>query len=82
MRHIPNVAEKPQNITSTVNNFKSLIKKVYQKGCTQAFNNKKDQNIYFTLIYAKAIKNYLHRNKKSRLTFNNKQIVFSNIEII
>ena len=35
------------NITSILNNFKSLITKVYEKGCTHKFNKKIDQNIYF-----------------------------------
>ena len=47
-RDIPqNIAEIPLNITSILNNFKSLIKLVYQKGCTHKFNKKKDQINYF-----------------------------------
>ena len=44
-----NVAERPHNITIILNIFKSLIKQVYPKGCTQTFNKKKNQNIYFSL---------------------------------
>ena len=42
-----NVAERPLNVTSILCNFKSLIKQVYQKGCTHTFEKKKDQNNYF-----------------------------------
>ena len=39
-----NKAERPLNITSILNNFKSFIKQVYQKEWTQDINKKKDQN--------------------------------------
>ena len=42
-----NIAERPLNITSILNNFKSFIKQVYQKQWTQNINKKKDQNNYF-----------------------------------
>ena len=42
-----NIAERPLNITSILNNFKSFIKQVYQKQQTQNINKKKDQNNYF-----------------------------------
>ena len=42
-----NKAERPLNITSILNNFKSFIKQVYQKEWTQNINKKKDQNNYF-----------------------------------
>ena len=42
-----NIAERPLNITSILNNFKSFIKQVYQKQRTQNINKKKDQNNYF-----------------------------------
>ena len=38
-----NEAERPLNITSILNNFKSFIKQVDQKECTQNINKKKDQ---------------------------------------
>ena len=40
-------AEVTLNITSILNNFKSFIKKVYQKEWTQNIKKKKDQNNYF-----------------------------------
>ena len=42
-----NIAERPLNITSILNNFKSFINQVYQKQRTQNINKKKDQNNYF-----------------------------------
>ena len=42
-----NIAERPLNITSVLNNFKSFIKQVYLKQRTQNINKKKDQNNYF-----------------------------------
>ena len=42
-----NIAMRPVNITSILNNFKSLIKQVYQKEWTHKFSNKRDQNNYF-----------------------------------
>ena len=42
-----NITERPLNITSILNNFKSFIKQVYQKQRTQNINKKKDQNNYF-----------------------------------
>ena len=41
-----NIAEKPLNITSILNNFKSFIKQVYQKHRAQNVNKKMDQNNY------------------------------------
>ena len=41
-----NVAERPHNITCVLNNFKSLLKQVYEKGCTEKINNKNDPNSY------------------------------------
>ena len=42
-----NKAERPLNITSILNNFKSFIKQVYQKECRQNINKRKEQNNYF-----------------------------------
>ena len=42
-----NIGERPFNMTSILNKFKSLIKKVYKKGCTPKLNKKKDKNNYF-----------------------------------
>ena len=42
-----NIAERPLNITSILNNFQSFIKQVDQKKWTQNIIKKKDQNNYF-----------------------------------
>ena len=42
-----NRTERPLNITSILNNFKSFIKHIYQKGWRQNINKKKEQNNYF-----------------------------------
>ena len=42
-----NKAERPLNITSILNNFKSFIKQVYQKRQTQNIDKKNNQNSYF-----------------------------------
>ena len=42
-----NKAERPLNITSILNNYKSFIKQVYQKEWKQNINKKKEQNNYF-----------------------------------
>ena len=42
-----NIAERPLNITSILNNFKSFIKQVYQKHQTQNIDKKSNQNNYF-----------------------------------
>ena len=42
-----NKAERPLNITSILNNFKSFIKQVYQKEWRQNINKRKEQNNYF-----------------------------------
>ena len=39
----PKTAERPVNITSILNNFKSLMKKVCQEGCTHKVKKKKDE---------------------------------------
>ena len=60
-----NIVVRPYNITSILNNFKSLIKQVYQKVCTQKFNKKRDQNIYFT--------SQLRQRKEKLLTLKQKK---------
>ena len=41
------IAEEPLNISSITSNFKSFIKRVYQKEWTENMKKKKDQNNYF-----------------------------------
>ena len=42
-----NIAERPHNITSFLNNFKSFIKQVYQKEWRQKINKKKEEYNHF-----------------------------------
>ena len=42
-----NKAERPLNITSILNNFKSFIKQVYEKHRTENIDKKSNQNNYF-----------------------------------
>ena len=42
-----NKGEGPLNITSTLNNYKSFIKQVYQSVWSQNIKKKKKQNSYF-----------------------------------
>ena len=46
-RYVKNLAQRSLKITSILKKFKSLIKEVYQKGCTHKFSKKNDQNNYF-----------------------------------
>ena len=68
-----NKAERPLNITSILNNYKSFIKQVYQQEWKENINKKKEQNNYFrarirqNVVYLV----YLHLKKKIRFTFKN-----------
>ena len=65
-----NKAERPLNITSILNNFKSFIKQVYQNECGQNINKKKEQNNYFLARRSQKVEKVLTLNKNSRLTYN------------
>ena len=41
------IAERPLNLVSILNSFKSFIKQVYPKEWMQNIENEKDQNNYF-----------------------------------
>ena len=41
-----NIAKSYFNETSILNNFKSLMDQVYEKGYTRKINKKKDQNFF------------------------------------
>ena len=47
LRPYSKTAERTINITSILHNFKSLMKQVHEKKCTQKCKKKMDQNIYF-----------------------------------
>ena len=65
-----NVAERPHNITSILNIFKSFIKKVYQKKiCTQKFREKKDQKVYFASEISRRKEKLLTLKQKKQIDF-------------
>ena len=63
------IAEKPLNISSILNNFKSFIKKVYQKEWTQNIKKKKDQNNYFRAEISKNNQQLLRLQVKKKTDF-------------
>ena len=59
------------------------MEQVYKKGSTHTFHKKKDQNNYFRAeINKKWEKLLILKEKKSRLTFNNKNFFFSEIRVL
>ena len=58
-----NIAERPLNITSILNNFKSFIKQVYQKEWRQNINKKKEQNNYFRAGISQKVEKTLKEKK-------------------
>ena len=59
-----NIAERPLNITSILNNFKSFIKQVYQKEWRQNINKKKEQNNYFLARRSQKVEKVLTPKEK------------------
>ena len=59
-----NKAERPFNITSILNNFKSFIKQVYKKEWKQNINKKKEQNNYFRAGISQKVENVLTLKEK------------------
>ena len=64
-----NKAERPLNITSILNNYKSFIKQVYQKEWRQNINKKKDQNNYFRAEISQKEEQLLRLNVKKKIDF-------------
>ena len=64
-----NIAERPLNITSILNNFKSFIKQVYEKQRTQNINKKKDQNNYFRAEISQKKEELLTLKVKKKIDF-------------
>ena len=64
-----NKAERPLNITSIPNNFKSFIKKVYQKEWRQNINKKKEQNNYFRAGISQKVEKVLTLKEKKQIDF-------------
>ena len=64
-----NIAERPLNITSILNNFKSFIKQVYQKHRMQYLNKKMDQNNYFRAEISQKDEQLLRLKVKNKIDF-------------
>ena len=62
-------AEVTLNITSILNNFKSFIKKVYQKEWTQNIKKKKDQNNYVRAEISRKQQQLLSLKVKKNIDF-------------
>ena len=59
-----NIAEKPLNITSILNNSKSYIKQVYQKEWRQNINNKNEQKNNFLARRSQKVEKVLTLKEK------------------
>ena len=64
-----NIAERPLNITSILNNFESFIKQVDQKKWTQNIKKKKDQNNYFRAEISRKEEKLLTLKEKKQIDF-------------
>ena len=64
-----NKAERPLNITSILNNFKSFIKQVYQKEWRQNINKKKEQNNYFRAGISQNVEKVLTLKENKQIDF-------------
>ena len=62
-----NIAERPLDITSILNSFKSLIKKVYRKEWRQNINKKKEQNNCFRTGISQKVEKVLTLKEKKRI---------------
>ena len=64
-----NKSERPLNITSILNNFKSFIKQVYEKVWRQNINKKKEQNNYFIAGITQKVEKVLTLKEKMQIYF-------------
>ena len=62
-----NMPERPLNITSILNSFKSFIKKVYQKEWRQNINKKKEENNCFKTGISQKVEKVLTLKEKKRI---------------
>ena len=62
-----NIAERPLNITSILNNFKSFIKQVYQKEWRENINKKKKQNNYFIAKISQKVEKVFKLKEKKQI---------------
>ena len=59
-----NKTERPLNITSNLDNFKSFIKQVYQKQWKQNINKKKEQYNYLRAGISQKVENVVTLKEK------------------
>ena len=64
-----NIAGRPLNITTILNNLRSFIKQVYQKDRTQNINKLKDQNNSFRAEISQKEEQLLKRKVKKKIDF-------------
>ena len=62
-----NKAERPLNITSILNNYKSFVKQVYQKEWRENINKKKEQNNYFRARIRQNVEKVLTLTEKNQI---------------
>ena len=78
------MTERSINVTSILNNFKSLIEQDSERGSAHKINKKEDQNIYFRAdLSQRQIKLLTLKKKQRRLAFNNRRnLFFSKIQML
>ena len=62
-----NKAEGPLNITSTLKNYKSFIKQVYERVWSQNIKKKKEQNNYFRAEISQKVEKVLRLKEKKQI---------------
>ena len=62
-------AERPLNITSNLDNFKSFIKQVYQEEWRQNINKKKEQYTYIITEITQKVEKVLTLKEKMQIYF-------------
>ena len=78
------MTERSINVTSILNNFKSLMEQNSERGSAHKINKKEDQNIYFRAdLSQRQIKLLTLKKKQCRLAFNNRRnLFFSKIQML
>ena len=78
------MTERSINVTSILNNFKSLMEQDSERGSAHRINKKEDQNIYFRAdLSQRQIKLLTLKKKQRRLAFNNRRnLFFSKIQML
>ena len=64
-----NIAERPLNITSILNIFKSFFKQIYQKEWRENINKKKEQCNYFRAVISQRMEKELTLKEKKQIDF-------------